>query len=709
MAPIVKDSEPSVFPTTPAGAAASGAKTAEVAPARPQPVALEIPVTVNGARTVGGSDKREPFSETTKTVLVFGQGAVIRLASAVAPGQLVFLTNEKTKKEVVCQIVKSKNYRTVTGYVELEFTEPATGFWGVRFPTDRPAPTSTVPAAPRPIAPAASAPPKLASIPSSVPPPAAPQIAPPAPAAVKPMTSSAPVARILAESKPVVAPPANVPAVNTTAPVPVARVVPASQVPSAVAPVIPLPKEIVPATIVAKQPAPETKIASPEATKTKTLPAAGPSSEEHKQQTARLQEQLGSLLFADSAAPKISAPVPAPPPAKLQAPVSEVAAKILEMPHADTKPPAPVEFKPLAHAPKPIPTSLAVEEVKIPSWLAPLSRDVQSANTEASHVSETPAELASTSTSLEFSEASDGDPVEDAPRRPQTAVFGGQLLGETSSETTSTSSGPKKGLLIGIAATLLLVAGGFWYSRQPGNFLSGLPASKSAPIPAAAPLSVASDPVSNPVPATLSPAGSSATPVMASPLTSKQPVFNTTPSANSPESIAASVPKNAAASSPNPPPAVEQPKKPVIADVHLAAPVVSRNGQPQAGSESELAVEANQVAENGEGLASLASAHRAEPTAPLPIGGDVKPAVLIKSVPPVYPQAAKTQHISGEVKIDALIDESGKVSTMKVLSGPTLLHQAALTALKQWKYTPAQLDGKPTAMHLTVAVQFRIQ
>ncbi len=87
-----------------------------------QPVALEVPVTVNGARTVEGGDKREPFSETTKTVLVFGNGAVIRLASSVAPGQLLFLTNEKTKKEVVCQVVKSKNYRNVTGYVELEFT-----------------------------------------------------------------------------------------------------------------------------------------------------------------------------------------------------------------------------------------------------------------------------------------------------------------------------------------------------------------------------------------------------------------------------------------------------------------------------------------------------------------------------------------------------------------------------------------------------------
>src|SRR5579871_3131507 len=102
-----------------------------------QPVALEIAVTVNGARAVEGTDKREPFSEVTKTVLVFGNGAVIRLQSPVAPGQLLFLTNEKTKKEVVCQVVKSKNYRNVSGYVELEFTESVVGFWGMRFPGDR--------------------------------------------------------------------------------------------------------------------------------------------------------------------------------------------------------------------------------------------------------------------------------------------------------------------------------------------------------------------------------------------------------------------------------------------------------------------------------------------------------------------------------------------------------------------------------------------
>src|ERR1700730_8746847 len=172
MAPIIKDSETAVAVATPTSPAVSAAKPVGEPAARPQPVALEVPVTINGAGTMEGSDKREPFAESTQTVLVFPQGAVIRLASSLAPGQLVFLTNEKTKKEVVCQVVKSKNYRTVTGYVELEFTEPATGFWGMRFPTTAAAPSAGMPAAPRPVAAPPAATPKIA--------------APAAPAPVKP-------------------------------------------------------------------------------------------------------------------------------------------------------------------------------------------------------------------------------------------------------------------------------------------------------------------------------------------------------------------------------------------------------------------------------------------------------------------------------------------------------------------------------------------
>src|SRR5580700_10753538 len=139
----------------------SGAEEAN----KPQPVPLEVPVTVNGARTVEGSDKREPFSESTQTVLVMHNGAVIRLNSTVTAGQLLFLSNDKTKKEVVCQVVKSKNYRNVSGYVELEFTEPVPGFWGMRFPGER---VTAPPSAPAPAATAKPAAPAANSIASRV-------------------------------------------------------------------------------------------------------------------------------------------------------------------------------------------------------------------------------------------------------------------------------------------------------------------------------------------------------------------------------------------------------------------------------------------------------------------------------------------------------------------------------------------------------------
>src|SRR5579862_6618305 len=150
MSPTAKDLETSNSQTT---ARTPGAEEAN----KPQPVPLEVPVTVNGARTVEGSDKREPFSEATQTVLVFHNGAVIRLNSSMTAGQLLFLTNDKTKKEVVCQVVKSKNYRNVSGYVELEFTEAVAGFWGMRFPGERATALAPVAAAPaRPAAPIAS-------------------------------------------------------------------------------------------------------------------------------------------------------------------------------------------------------------------------------------------------------------------------------------------------------------------------------------------------------------------------------------------------------------------------------------------------------------------------------------------------------------------------------------------------------------------------
>src|SRR5262249_52108406 len=72
----------------------------------------------------------------TTTVLVFKEGAVIQLSAAVAVGQLLFLTEKRSKKEVVCQVVHKRSHRPTSCLVELEFTEPEENFWGVSFPAE---------------------------------------------------------------------------------------------------------------------------------------------------------------------------------------------------------------------------------------------------------------------------------------------------------------------------------------------------------------------------------------------------------------------------------------------------------------------------------------------------------------------------------------------------------------------------------------------
>ncbi len=146
----------------------------------------------------------------------------------------------------------------------------------------------------------------------------------------------------------------------------------------------------------------------------------------------------------------------------------------------------------------------------------------------------------------------------------------------------------------------------------------------------------------------------------------------------------------------------------------MATPKVSRSQHAQNGAEADagLSLEEVQPETDADSLTPSLKLANKEPSAPAPplaVGGNVKQAKLISSMPPVYPALAKTQHVSGDVTVDALIDANGRVTTMKVVSGPSLLQQAAMDALKQWKYQPATLDGKAVAMHLSVTIRFRLQ
>src|ERR1700691_1427903 len=95
---------------------------------RDQATVLEVPVTIQGAKHVEGSEQRQIFTETAKTTIVFGNGAVVNLSSKVTQGQCVFLRNEQTGREILCKVLKWRQVAE-SGYVDLEFATRDPHFW----------------------------------------------------------------------------------------------------------------------------------------------------------------------------------------------------------------------------------------------------------------------------------------------------------------------------------------------------------------------------------------------------------------------------------------------------------------------------------------------------------------------------------------------------------------------------------------------------
>lgn len=95
--------------------------------------------------------------------------------------------------------------------------------------------------------------------------------------------------------------------------------------------------------------------------------------------------------------------------------------------------------------------------------------------------------------------------------------------------------------------------------------------------------------------------------------------------------------------------------------------------------------------------------------APTRIGGDVIQSKLIKKIDPVFPELAKRARISGSVVLLVTVDEEGNVSEINVEQGHPLLRDAAVQAVKQWKYSPTILNGEPVPVIATVTVIFNLR
>ena len=97
------------------------------------------------------------------------------------------------------------------------------------------------------------------------------------------------------------------------------------------------------------------------------------------------------------------------------------------------------------------------------------------------------------------------------------------------------------------------------------------------------------------------------------------------------------------------------------------------------------------------------------PRAPVRIGGQIQAPALLHRVEPMYPPLAVRANVTGTVILEAVVDADGRVTDVKVLrSAHRLLDDAAIAAVRQWRYSPLVLNGTRERFVLTVVLSFSL-
>jgi protein TonB len=99
------------------------------------------------------------------------------------------------------------------------------------------------------------------------------------------------------------------------------------------------------------------------------------------------------------------------------------------------------------------------------------------------------------------------------------------------------------------------------------------------------------------------------------------------------------------------------------------------------------------------------------PAAPVPpriprVGSGIREPKKIAHVAPEYPEIARRARIEGTVILEAVLDATGRVESVRVLRSEPLLDEAAIRAVRQWRYSPTELNGVPVPVLMTITVQF---
>lgn len=600
---------------------------------RADAVSLEIPAKVHGTivpnLAPGASLQAQPFEEQTSTMIVFPQGGVLKMSTSVSAGQVMVLTNLKSRQDAICRVVKVRAYGKTQSYVEVEFTSAQPGYWGVYFPSDGPEV-------------ARGAQPEPANAPTSP--------------SVSPASASAPIPAVADQKHGLEVAPAASPvsiSSNASGSSPVRASAPL-ETPTPVAPATPIKPKL-----------PESTFAAI-GTQEEVLPAA-----------------------AATKAPRINS--------------FENVGKVVAS--ADTD------------------ISDAIDSLIAPSVnlarTAPNDETSGRAAASSAAVSSAP-RTASAAVSVSAA-------VEQTLPAPK-QMFGVALdSAQRTAEKSAQSTSNKAPMFIGIAAVLAVAVGGAYYylHMRPAAVASAAQpnASPSTAQPNAAPQSpalnagTASQGAGQVNAATEPPAAS-----VDGPEARNEVPATALAGAGSREAVRQSEVLEPRRERPAPAVAA-QPSAPARSQPAVAIPSTfgALNTRPVVNAQRASAGEAPALQPGGspapEGALSGISAPppqlaapQAPPkqvsNAPVRVGGRILPPKLVSSVVPVYPALARQTGVTGTVVVDTTIDKEGHVAKMKVVSGPLLLRNAALNALREWRYAPSRLNGEPISVQMVVSIQF---
>jgi protein TonB len=109
------------------------------------------------------------------------------------------------------------------------------------------------------------------------------------------------------------------------------------------------------------------------------------------------------------------------------------------------------------------------------------------------------------------------------------------------------------------------------------------------------------------------------------------------------------------------------------------------------------------------GIVPLPSTPASLPTLGVAVSDGVIEGELTHRVQPVYPMFARERHLEGAVVLRVLIAEDGAVRHVDIVRGDSTLAQAAVGAVRQWRYKPYQLNNRPVSTTIDVTINFKMQ